>query len=75
MLFAHGLNAKQVQIWIGHHSAAFTLSVYVHLLDEDLPVSPFGVPLVSHPDHGEQPANRDVAEIPLTQRVSKSGGG
>jgi integrase len=36
-LFRHGLNAKQVQAWLGHHSAAFTLSTYVHLLPEDLP--------------------------------------
>jgi len=37
MLFRHGLNAKQVQVWLGHHSPAFTLSVYVHLLGDDLP--------------------------------------
>lgn len=35
-LFGQGRNAVQVQRWLGHHSAAFTLSVYVHLLDEDL---------------------------------------
>jgi integrase len=32
-----GLNAKQVQAWLGHHSAAFTLDRYVHLLPDDLP--------------------------------------
>ena len=37
MLFRHGLNAKQVQMWLGHHSPAFTLSTYVHLLPDDLP--------------------------------------
>jgi integrase len=37
MLFRRGLNAKQVQGWMGHHSPAFTLSVYVHLLADDLP--------------------------------------
>jgi integrase len=36
-LFRHGLNAKQAQMWLGHHSPAFTLSVYVHLLPDDLP--------------------------------------
>jgi len=36
MLFAEGRNAVQVQRWLGHHSAAFTLSRYVHLLDNDL---------------------------------------
>jgi integrase len=35
-LFAQGRNAVQVQRWLGHHSPAFTLSVYVHLLDGDL---------------------------------------
>ena len=32
MLFAEGRNAKQVQAWLGHHSAAFTLEMYIHLL-------------------------------------------
>jgi hypothetical protein len=26
-----------VQAWLGHHSAAFTLATYVHLLPDDLP--------------------------------------
>jgi integrase len=41
-MFASGRNAVQVQHWLGHHSAAFTLSTYVHLLDGDLggPVEP-----------------------------------
>jgi len=37
MLFRNGVNAKQVQMWLGHHSPAFTLAVYVHLLADDLP--------------------------------------
>ena len=36
MLFAQGRNAVQVQRWLGHHSPAFTLATYVHLLDDDL---------------------------------------
>ena len=36
ILFRHGFNPKQVQVCLGHHSAAFTLSVYVHLLPDDL---------------------------------------
>ena len=36
-LFRNGLNAKQVQLWLGHHSPAFTLAVYVHLSTDDLP--------------------------------------
>jgi hypothetical protein len=34
-LFRRGLNAKQVQVWMGHHSPAFTLDTYVHLPDPD----------------------------------------
>jgi len=36
LLFAEGRNAVQVQRWLGHHSAAFTLATYVHLLDGDV---------------------------------------
>ena len=39
-MFAAGRNAVQVQRWLAHHSASFTLDTYVHLLDGDL-----GVPL------------------------------
>ena len=35
-LFAGGRNVVQVQRWLGHHSASFTLDTYVHLLDNDL---------------------------------------
>jgi integrase len=41
ILFRRGLNAKQVQMWLGHHSPAFTLSTYVHLLNDDLPAVDF----------------------------------
>lgn len=37
ILFERGLNVKQVQRWLGHHSASFTLDTYNHLLDEGLP--------------------------------------
>jgi integrase len=36
-LFRTGWNAVQVQRWLGHHKASFTLDTYVHLLDEDTP--------------------------------------
>jgi integrase len=32
-MFAAGRNAVQVQHWLGHHSAAFRLATYVHLLE------------------------------------------
>ena len=35
-LFAQGRNAVQVSRWLGHHSAAFTIAVYVHVLDGDI---------------------------------------
>lgn len=41
LLFRHGANAKQVQHWLGHHSPAFTLAIYVHLLNEDAPDADF----------------------------------
>jgi len=37
MLFRSGWNAKQVQMVLGHHSPAFTLATYVHLVPDDLP--------------------------------------
>ena len=40
MLFRSGMNAKQVQMWLGHHSPAFTLAVYVHLLADDVGEAP-----------------------------------
>jgi integrase-like protein len=41
LLFEDGRNIKQVQAWLGHHSAAYTLATYVHLMDEgpDTPTS------------------------------------
>lgn len=46
LLFAEGRNVKQVAAWLGHADPAFTLRVYVDLLDEgmgggmDLPFPP-----------------------------------
>jgi integrase len=37
LLFRNGWNAKQVQVFLGHHKPSFTLDTYVHLLDEDMP--------------------------------------
>jgi integrase len=47
ILFRRGYNAKQVQVWLGHHSAAFTLATYVHLLPDDLPEPDFFDGLIS----------------------------
>jgi integrase len=35
-LFARGKSIKQVQHWLGHADASFTLRTYVHLQDGDL---------------------------------------
>ncbi len=36
MLIEAGLSPLRLQRWMGHHSAAFTLEVYGHLIDGDL---------------------------------------
>jgi hypothetical protein len=36
-LFHSGWNAVQVQKFLGHHKASFTLDTYIHLLEEDIP--------------------------------------
>lgn len=36
-LFREVVSAKAVQIWLGHHSLAFTLEAYVHLMSDDPP--------------------------------------
>lgn len=36
LLFANGANVVRVQRFLGHHSPAFTLDTYIHLLDDDL---------------------------------------
>jgi integrase len=41
LLFRDGWNPKQVQKFMGHHSAAFTLATYVHLLADDMPEPTF----------------------------------
>jgi integrase len=41
ILFRRGWNAVHVQKMLGHHSPAFTLAVYMHLLDDDLPEPTF----------------------------------
>ena len=68
MLFAQGRNGVQVQRWLGHHSAAFTLSRYVHLLEDDigeaLPLpGANGVLTAPTPEHavGEDAPEADLA--------------
>ncbi|HST26132.1 MAG TPA: tyrosine-type recombinase/integrase, partial [Gaiellaceae bacterium] len=65
-LFRRGLNAKQAQMWLGHHSPAFTLATYVHLLPDDMPDSPFGSPVVGR--DAPQVGNRWATEATETGR-------
>ena len=65
-LFAAGRNVVQVQRWLGHHSASFTLDTYVHLLDGDI-----GEPL--QPSRGNTGATRrmqDAAEVPAASELN-----
>jgi integrase len=45
-LFRAGKNPKQVQAWLGHHAASFTMDVYVHLLPDDVGEAPEAFDLV-----------------------------
>jgi integrase len=62
MLFAQGRNAVQVQRWLGHHSAAFTLNTYIGLLDQDV-----GEPLrIPEPRQGANNVQTDPTPIDAT---------
>jgi hypothetical protein len=56
-----------VQVWLGHHSPAFTLAVYVHMLSDELPESPFGPP--GGNQVGTKPAetSRDATDEPAAE--------
>lgn len=65
ILFRRGFNAKQVQVWLGHHSPAFTLATYVHLLPDDLPDPGFLDELTR-----AKATNNDEDELPAASDVS-----
>jgi integrase len=65
MLFRNGLNAKQVQLWLGHHSPAFTLATYVHLLPDDLPSVAFLDAVVSAQPSPSRSNSASRPESPL----------
>ena len=35
LLLRGGVDIKRVQEWLGHHSAAFTLDIYGHVMPDD----------------------------------------
>lgn len=72
MLFERNPNPKVVQRWLGHHSPEFTLSRYVHLLEDDLGAalelphdavegSDWG--RVDHDEPGEDQGKSHVSEV------------
>jgi integrase len=69
MLFRSGLNAKHV--WLGHHSPAFTLAVYVHLLPDDLP-EPVDPSFVAALQGGNKVGTREaeIGRNPLVAEVA-----
>lgn len=62
LLFSQGRNAVQVQRWLGHHSPAFTLSRYVHLLNEDLG-GPLNIGSAPPPSDFASRRKLDLAEL------------
>lgn len=48
LLFEAGRNIKQIQEWLGHHDPGFTLSTYVHLIDQGLGDADFLDDAVAH---------------------------
>jgi integrase len=70
LLFLAGFNAKQVQVWLGHHSPAFTLATYAHLLPDDLPEPKF-LDKLTAPERG----NRVATKATETDRTAVAGSG
>jgi integrase len=73
LLFRAGLNAKQVQMWLGHHSPAFTLATYVHLLPEDLVGADFldGLTAPSAGRLGEVPGFSSLRRSTISSRATR----
>jgi len=87
LLFTKGRwNAKQVQIQLGHHSPAFTLATYVHLLPGDLPDPAFldtltiegATPKATRPTENDREAapgeSAETLELPGLPRLAGAVG-
>ena len=57
LVVEHGLNPKQLQAWLGHESAEFTLTVYTHLTGDSLPMVEWATP-----DSNVHPASTRAAD-------------
>lgn len=64
MLFERGRNAKQVQRWLGHHAASFTLDTYTHLLDDGLGA---GLDLATELEVGNEPSPGELTSEDLAR--------
>jgi integrase len=71
LLFEAGRNVKQVQEWLGHADAGFTLRTYVHLMDEGVGDAEFfdaatdaegNTRATQHPRTAVNPALVEIAE-------------
>jgi integrase len=62
LAFNSGWNGKQVQMLLGHHSPAFTLATYVHLMPDDLPEPTFAD--ISF--NGVESATEDDSSVTIT---------
>ena len=71
-LFRRGLNSVQVQLWLGHHSPAFTLATYVHLLPDDLPEPTFfdGLTATEPAAESEEATEEEAAQATQRRRGS-----
>jgi Phage integrase family len=68
-LFREGWNVKAVQTFLGHSSPAFTLAVYVHHLEGDMPGLDFfdrGAEAIAATDRSTagEPAETPIGTIP-----------
>jgi DNA-binding CsgD family transcriptional regulator len=81
LLVANGYSVKQVQVYLGHANAGFTLETYIHLFSDDLPTpagfAPICAPNVDLPPpkplhHGrdDQPKIGRLSPLPLEFRLT-----
>lgn len=63
-------NPKQVQTWLGHHSAAFTLDTYVHLLPAELPEPPMLGGNAFGTESGTTGTQEDAKTSPVVRVIS-----
>ncbi len=70
-LFAEGRNVKQVQEWLGHHKASFTLDTYVHLIGGGIG-GPLGLPSGANGGQTGTPKQAETTDADTGQSPRKS---